>query len=320
MNYKNFNLRQVEEDLGINASFIRGQNIPVKNCWHFSTNGDNVQGAIFQDAEDFKDGMNRVFILSRKYKVIILAFVLMDTHVHFLLYGNEDECTRFMYEFIRRTSMHIAEKHGIHNLLENVKPDRQDVDNDFYLKIVICYIMKNPPVAGLGFRPCDYPWGSGPLYFRQAGYWCSANSSGKSFDSCPDGVRQRLLMFKSTEVDFEDVRIIDGIVFPGEYVAVDLVEKIFRNHKSLNSIMSLRKEDEVENTRWKTMNLSIPIQEMRDNKKQLCMELYGQTSNKNLDTAQRLKMAKVLRKRYNSSPKQIARLCGLIYKEVQDLL
>ena len=77
-------LRQIVSDLGLDAPFVKGQHIPVKNCWHFSTDGNAVD-AIFEDEDDFIDGMNRVYVTLQAYRVIILAFSLMDTHVHFIL-------------------------------------------------------------------------------------------------------------------------------------------------------------------------------------------------------------------------------------------
>ena len=90
--------KQIESDLGLNRPFVKGQDIPVKNCWHFSTDGNAVD-EIFYCETDFVDGMNRIWIVSRKYNVIILAFSLMDTHVHFVLYGTLEECRRFMHEY-----------------------------------------------------------------------------------------------------------------------------------------------------------------------------------------------------------------------------
>lgn len=319
MNYKRFDMRQVEEDLGLRSPFVKGQNISVNKCWHFSTDGKKVPGLMFLGDTDFEDGMNRVFILSLKYNIIILAFVLMDTHVHFLLYGELEECTKFMYEFIRRTSLYLSVNHNQHHQLENVKPDWQSVDNDFYLKVVVCYIMKNPPAGGMNFRPCDYPWGSGPLYFRREGYWCSPNISNTTLNQSMSG-RRKMEMLKSLEGDFNCIRSYDGMVYPGEYVAVELVERIFKTHKAMSSIMSIRKDDEIEQNGWQISRLSIPIEEMREYKKEMCQSMFGQTTNKGLTPSQRLKMAKALRKKYDSSPKQIARLCGLVYSEVKGAL
>jgi hypothetical protein len=41
---------------------------------------------------------------------------------------------------------------------------------------------------------------------------------------------------------------------------------------------------------------------------------------RSLSAQQRLRLAKALRRKYNSSAKQIAKLCGLVYDEVKDVL
>ena len=64
--------------------------------------------------------------------------------------------------------------------------------------------------------------------------------------------------------------------------------------------------------------LSIPLQEMRQHKNEVCKERFGKQSVKGLSTEQRLRLARTLRARYNSSLKQIARLSGLVYYEVKD--
>ena len=87
-------LAQIVTDLGLDRPFVKGQKIYIKNCWHFSTDGNAVDH-IFYDDDDFIAGMNRVYIVVKGYNVVILAFSLMDTHVHFVLYGTFEECNRF---------------------------------------------------------------------------------------------------------------------------------------------------------------------------------------------------------------------------------
>ena len=161
-------LRQIISDLGLNTAFVKGQNIRVKNCWHFSTDGNAVD-AMFYDDEDFIAGMNRIYVVVRGYHVVILAFSLMDTHLHFILYGTFEECNRFMHEYVRRTSWYISVTHGESHKLDGVPINYQPVDTDSYLKTVICYTVKNAPVGGIMFNALDYPWSSGPLYFKRPG-------------------------------------------------------------------------------------------------------------------------------------------------------
>lgn len=177
-------LRRIESDLGLNTPFVRGQAIPIKNCWHFSTDGNAVD-VIFKDDEDFRAGMNRIYIVVGKHRIIILAFALMDTHLHFILYGDLDAC------------------------------------------------------SGIPFTAWHYPWSSGPLYSSPAGLWSSPKWTDESSWLRSSQLTQFELIhiLKARTVPPEDVRIIDGMVFPGEYVAYKLVERMFKTRKSFNYIL-----------------------------------------------------------------------------------
>ena len=316
-------LRQIISDLGLNMAFVKGQNIRVKNCWHFSTDGNAVD-AMFLGDDDFIAGMNRIYVTVRGYQVIILAFSLMDTHVHFVLYGTFEECDRFVHDYVRRTSRHIAIHHGENNKLANVPIHYQKVDTDFYLKIVICYTIKNAPVGGIPFMGWDYPWSSGPLYFRRPGYWSSPvwieKPASQEESLAGMNIHRRREILRTREVPDENVPMIGDLVFPGEYVAYELVERIFKTCKSFNYFFCITKEDDVDALGGQLSRLSIPMQEMRQHKRELCRELFGTESIKSLSIQQRIKLARFLRSRYNSSLKQIARLTGLVYDEVKELL
>ena len=312
-------LLQLRSDLGLDLPFVKGQIIKVRNCWHFSTDGNAVD-VMFYDEEDFIRGMNRVYVVSRKYKIVILAFCLMDTHIHFVLYGSFEACNRFMHDYVRRTSQYISHRHGDRNKLDPVPINHQEIDTDSYLKIVICYVIKNAPVGGIPFMAWDYPWSSGPLYFRRANIWSSPAWLAASQQESAAGLHEKRSLLGSRDVPNQKVRMIGPLVFPGEYVAYGIVEQIYKTCKSFNYFICVTKESDVDARGGAISHLSIPMQEMRQHKNELCKELFGTQSVRKLDTQQRLRLAKVLRSKYNSSLKQIARLCGLVYEESKSFL
>ena len=313
-------LLRLENDLGVNTPYQKGFEVPVRNCWHFSTDGNAVD-VIFYDETDFIEGMNRIYLVVRMYDVVILAFVLMDNHIHFILHGTFEECNKFMHEYVRRLSWAISRRHGDRRKMEPVNISHQAVGDVGYLKTVICYTIKNPPVAGIGFHALDYPWSSGALYFRKTGIWTSpfwtadsAVTSERLFG------RKRVRILKTAPDDGSVLRMIGPMIFPGEYVAYETVERLFRTCKSFNYFFCRSKEELVDARGGMISHLSLPLQEMRQHKNEVCQELFGTTSTKSLATAQRLKLARTLKARYNSSLKQIARLCGLVYDEVKEII
>lgn len=314
-------LAQIESDLGLNVPFVKGRKITIKNCWHFSTDGNAVD-AMFYNEEDFIAGMNRVFIVVQGYCVVILAFSLMDTHVHFILYGTFEECNRFMHEYVRRTSWYIAVTHKENHKLDGVPIHYQAVDTDTYLKIVLCYTVKNAPAGGIMFNALDYPWSSGPLYFKKKGLWSSPQWVEGTSSLSQLGALQRRLTLRTRELDGVDVdvRMVGQLVFPGEYVAYEIVERIFKTCKSFNYFLCITREEDVDARGGTLSHLTIPMQEMRQHKSELCREMFGTAHVKGLNTQQRLRLARALRRQYNSSVKQIARLCGLVYDEVKDMI
>ena len=314
-------LRQIESDLSLNGPFVKGLKNPITNCWHFYTDGSAVD-RLFDDEADFIRGMNRVFVVVQKYNIIILAFCLMDTHVHFILWGEFSDCNNFMHEYIRLTSQNISLRHNEKKKLFRLPINHQYIDNDFYLKIAITYVMKNAPVGGLGFNAWDYPWCSGGLYFRENSSWTSPawKSSEQLRRLSQMTYRQRRTILNTKDDCIQDASVIGMMIFPGEYVAYELVERIFRTHKSFNWFMCKSKEEDIESRAGSISRLTIPIQEMRQHRNAICRELFGCDTIRSLPTTQRVKLARALRSRYNCSIKQIARLCGLVAEELKGIL
>ena len=310
--------RRIEDDLMLDVPFVKGQDKQITNCWHFSTDGNAVD-LMFSGEDDFRDAMNRIYAVLKEYDVVILAFSLMDTHVHFVLHGDYDECNRFMHDYIKRTSMHIAAVHGERNKMSRVPINHQRVDTDAYLKTVICYTVRNAPVGGIPFNCYDYPWSSGPLYFRKVGYWCSPRWMTDSSE-IQMGFHEYRETVKSQWKAPVTAQMIDDLIFPGEYVAYEIVERLFKTNKAYLFFIGRSREEDVDSRGGVISHLSIPMQEMRQHRTELCREMFGKNSIRYLDTSQRIRLAKILKAKYNSSLKQIIRLSGLIYSEVKDLM
>lgn len=308
----------ISSDLGLGLTALKGHSISINKCWHFYTSGESVD-VLFRNDEDFRNGMNRIYPVADCYDILILSFVLMDTHIHFILYGDFEPCNRFIHEYVRRTSLYLSSKYQERKALSNIQISHQVIDDDRYLKTAICYVIKNPINAGLTYNVLDYPWSSGALYFREPGLWTSP----MWMHYLGEGNLSRNKMKKQFRTHSQlDVTIpmVEGMIFPGAYTAVELVEKIFRTHKAFNFFMCISKDMDIEAREGVVSHLTIPISELREHRMQLSMELFGQTKFRELNVAQRLKLARVLKNKYNSSTKQIARACGLIYEEVKELL
>ena len=79
--------------------------------------------------------------------------------------------------------------------------------------------------------------------------------------------------------------------------------------------MNSTREEDVESRGGSISRLSLPDAEMRQHKRELLKELFGLESSRELNTQQRIRLGKEIKRRYNCSPKQIVRLVGLNFEE-----
>lgn len=310
---------QMDLDLAVNAQFTKGQTNQVKNCWHCCSDGKSTEG-MFLDTDDFLNGMNRIYTVSKKFCIRILAFALMDTHVHFIIYGTEQECLAFLREYIRITSMYMASKYGCLKKFQELGISCNAITDDLYLKTAICYVLRNPYVAGLPFLFQDYPWSSASLYFRAKDSWTSPQWMSILADSNDLTYRKYREKIKSRVKSDRNIRMIGDLISPLEYTDCKTVEKIFRTPRAFFAFACQHKEEELDMKFGVFSRLSMTITELRENRRLVSRELFGTDELRQLGFEQRLKLAKTLSRRYHSSPEQILRSCGLKFEECKDLL
>ena len=84
--------------------------------------------------------MNRVAVCTLRLRVVILAFVLMDNHFHFIIHApDEDTAYRFANEFKRLTGLYLTNKYHLPNSLSKLPVKALPIPDDDALKTQICY-------------------------------------------------------------------------------------------------------------------------------------------------------------------------------------
>ena len=77
-------------------------------------------GLWFRGEEDFKVAMNYIAIEAARHpEVVVLTFILMSNHVHFVLKGTMKDVKEFVDNFKRRYSIYYQKKYGIRKFLRH---------------------------------------------------------------------------------------------------------------------------------------------------------------------------------------------------------
>ena len=285
-----------------------------RGYYHICSDG-NHSSVLFLDEDDFKAAMNRVAVCALRLKVVIVAFVLMDNHFHFIIRArSKEEAIRFANEFKRLTGIYQSHKYGRANSLVHLPVKVLFVDGSDYLKTVICYVIKNPTKARLGMF-YDYPWGTGGLYFRNGRRATSGSRSVGSFSQ--EAIRA---LCKTRVAIPKDWLICDGVLLPENYVAIGEAEQLLRSPRAYMFFLSLNKDDDIEREFGDWNDLRLTDSELRQERDSFIRQRFGQCRFRDLAVPDRLKVARYLRHKYLCSKKQIARIVQLPLETVDNNL
>lgn len=273
---------------------------------------------LFEDKQAFIAGMNIVALCILKCNVRILAFCLMDNHVHFILYGTLYECQRFRDRFIHKYAIWHSNRYSC-KAFERLDFDIKLMEDERYILNSIAYALRNSIAAGYCWCPEDYQWSSGGLYFRLPEKMDEITFGWKHISDLT--IREQRRQFQTQVIIPSEWKITpEGYIWPGNYVDYKMVEKLFRTPKSFTHFMGQSKEEEINRSLGINDKVALPDMELREKAVTLCLRMFRTTNLRRLDAQMRIRLAKELRKEYLCSPKQIARIIHLDPKYVKELV
>ncbi len=156
-----------------------------------------AEGAIYhvtsnavRGLELFRDDSDRQMLLTiagriiERRRWIVSAYVLMTTHVHFLIETPEPDLAAGMQQIKGDYARSFNRRHGLRGHAFHARYGAELIQSERHLLLVHRYIALNPVVAGLVRRPEDWPWGSygATIGRRQAPSFLSVREPFAHFD------------------------------------------------------------------------------------------------------------------------------------------
>ena len=135
--------------------------------FHVCTDGRMLPW-MFQDERDFIAGVNRIGICCLRTGVKVIAYVLMDNHVHFVLRGTMPQCKTFITLYKQLTGTWIHVKYGLRDFLRLLPTNILLLETEERLLNTIAYIARNPVISGYRYLATEYPWGSARYVFKDS--------------------------------------------------------------------------------------------------------------------------------------------------------
>ncbi len=266
----------------------------------------------FRDEEDFRVAMNYVAVAAYLSGVMVLAFILMSNHVHFVLACNREDAERFVNTFKRLFASYFYRKYGVNELLRRNGVDIREVNyNDESLERAIAYVLMNSVAANICFEPSGYPWGTGNVLFNGNPFpgRCLREFSG----------RAQMRMLKSNVMLPGYYKIgSGGYILPESYVQVKGVEALFRTPKRLGYF--LRTSSKARQRLEGGAAPSFRDQNILSASEDLCRSLFRVNRISDLGVEQKKELLRQLGRRFSADLNQICRVTGIPYEEAAMML
>lgn len=272
-------------------------------------------GLWFRDEEDFKVGMNFVAIQAHASRVVVLSFILMSNHVHFILVADSKiDAEAFIDGFKQRYSLYLRRKYGIKEFLRgnDVHVDPISLYDEDPEK-AIAYVEMNCVAANICSHPSQYPWGTGRVFFNPG------KLAGRPLGTFSKRASKRLLHTDVESLPDNWLVGADGYILPQNYVDVAAVEACFRTPQRMNWFLSnsskakrrLEADENLPAFRDQVILAAIP---------DLCQSLFGKRQFSQLTREEQVEFVRQLRFRFSAHVNQIARVCGLTYEQAAQLM
>mgnify|MGYP002623642010 CR=1 FL=1 len=168
-------------------------------------------GLWFREEDDFKVAMNYVAIEAAHHpQVVVLAFILMSNHVHFVLKGTRKDVVDFVESFKQRYSLYYQKKYGTKEFLRRNGVDIKEIpyENEAPEK-VIAYVQMNSVAANICAFCNQYPWGTGNLFFN------ASTPKGIKIGSMSDRAKQKALHSNYTKLPDHWILGENGYIIQG---------------------------------------------------------------------------------------------------------
>lgn len=272
--------------------------------YHVCTDG-TVLPWMFQDTDDFIAGINRIGICKVVSGVYVWTFTLMDNHVHFLLYGTRASCKLFIDKYKLLTGKWISHKYNLSGHVRDLPVSIIPLKTEEDIMETIAYIDRNAIVAGFRGLPSEYPWSSSNILFkdRTIGDWRRIGEF--SSNQLRGLLKTRITLPEDWTVNEQ------GMLNPECFTEYRKVESLFKSPVRYLYFITKKLEGKIDFALAQGQKAFIPDKDLRPIATDLCIKTFQTDEIRKLDIKSRLVLARILRRDYASSPKQIARMLYL---------
>lgn len=135
--------------------------------YHVMLRGNGRQ-LIFEDDADRREFLSCLDNAIEREGVSLIAWCLMDNHVHLIIDDSHDRLSTVMYRIGMKYAMYFNNRHQREGHLFEGRFKSSPIESDEYLVQAVRYVLNNPVAAGISTLE-DYRWSSYAEYCGERG-------------------------------------------------------------------------------------------------------------------------------------------------------
>ena len=216
----------------------------------------NERRAVFRDDSDRARYLARLAHYREKFGFRLLAFCLMDNHVHLAVEAGRHPLSKIMAGVQSTYTQYFNRRHRRVGHLFQGRYKAFIVDRDAYLLALVRYIHENPVKAKIVERPGDYRWSSDRYYRKGRGpEWLDQEVVLGMLGRGRREASRRYRAFMGGEIEerYEEIRALGQVVKGDE----EFARAVFRHAVEPEPVLRWLTEEKVARAAAKAVGLEV---------------------------------------------------------------
>lgn len=233
----------------------------------------------------------------------LLAFAIMNNHLHFILEGKEKNCLGFYDRFQHRLAKSYRLEHRF-SLAMAAQSSLVGISSLKQLRDEIIYVIRNPFVVDPRVHVFAYPWTSGYLYFNPM--LEDSLQGGVPAEKLSVRQRREFKRERNAEVD-NRILIRNGVALPASFTDYRRAMSFFENARQYIywTLKNVEAQVSIANRMGELANLD--DMELWNVAVRLCKDHYKVSFPKELGKEQLVQFLTTMKYQYHASNAQLAR-------------
>lgn len=269
---------------------------------------------LFRTEDELNEMLNFIALTTYGGRCKLLAFAIMENHLHFILEGLRKDCSAF-YDDLQQRLLRLHRTDGRARIVMAATPQLIPISSLKQLRDEIIYVIRNPFVDRKNVNLFSYKWCSGYLYFNGA---LDLMPEGESAADMSLTRRRAFKHERDGEID-PRIRVYKGVALPSSFTDYRRVESFFENAREFVHWTLKNVESQVEVAKRLGEKLFLDDKELWGVIFKQCKEVYHIDGPRLLSNENKLRLAKTLKWDYNAGNAQIARCVNFPLSVVNDL-